>query len=72
MNKDLIDTATENLQKELRQRLKSYTYYKHYCCVCKRYLGSFTVQTRIIIHFECRNKPVIFQNTFSKPSIPAS
>ncbi len=62
----MIVEETETTKKAIMARLKSYTYYKHYCCACAAYLGSFTTKARIIVHFECRNKPVRYYNTFSE------
>jgi len=63
----MFDEETERIKQRLRDKLKSYTYYDHYCCECGKFLCRIAQQT-ILICYDCwrfknppKPKPLLLQ-----------
>lgn len=61
----------QRIKKQIMDRLKLSPKFHHYCCVCAKYLYTGTQFFRYTVHFDCRNKPLVYFNSPDNPPKPA-
>lgn len=55
-------TQEEDIKKQILEKLHQGEHYKLYCCVCGEYLTTATYFQMYIVHFDCKDKEMIYYN----------